>query len=40
VSVNEVRSPPQQDGRSLLEIEMQSGDVICLEAATFTVENG
>jgi len=28
VSVNHVRGPQAQDGRSVLEIEMQSGDVI------------
>jgi len=37
-SVNEVRGPLAQNGHSILEIEMQSGDVIVIEAASFAVE--
>jgi hypothetical protein len=37
-SVNEVRSLRTADGRAALEIEMQSGDVIAIEAASFARE--
>jgi hypothetical protein len=37
-SVNEVRSSRIARGRYALEIEMQSGDVILIEAGSFTTE--
>jgi hypothetical protein len=39
-SVNEVRGPLARDGRMVLELEMQSGDVIVIEAERFGVERG
>jgi hypothetical protein len=39
-SINEVRGPVSNGaGLHVLEIEMQSGDVIRIEASTFTVRN-
>jgi hypothetical protein len=38
-SVNQVRGPRALGGASILEIEMQSGDVIVLEAASFIVDD-
>jgi hypothetical protein len=37
-SVNEVRGPRKLEDRLTLEIEMQSGDVIEIEAASFATE--
>ena len=38
-SVNEVRSALTSDSRRVVEIEMQSGDVIAIEAGSFTTES-
>jgi hypothetical protein len=37
-SVNEVRSALTADGHAVVEIEMQSGDVLAIEGGTFTIE--
>ncbi len=39
-SVNEARGLRAGEGDSVLEIEMQSGDVIVIEATSFAIERG
>ena len=34
-SINRVIGPKQKNGINLLEIEMQSGDIVCIEASQF-----